>query len=122
MEKSGILALTSLKDRETEILIKYMSGSRKAPYLDYLNIILGKDLLRFIDLFSGETIKVPTRDETIKIINYIKIYVYLNDRGFTDGAYESASKVFARRRNSIKRIVDKVESTILKDTESAQCL
>ena len=115
MEKVGILSMIKLSTPETDLLLRYMGISKSTEVFDVMNIYYGDDFLRFIDVFSGETIKVPTREEIYKICNYIKIYNYVANKGFTEESIEQAAKIFDRRRNSIKRILNKVNSVMAKE-------
>ena len=115
MENSGILSLVSLSEEEKEVFLQYLYSSKDTPNFDILYNFLGEDLLRFFDVFSGETVKVPRRDEVNKIIRYIKIYQYCKTRDFTEEAIESAAKIFGRRKNSIRRLIQKVERMVEED-------
>lgn len=109
VEKSvGVLSLVQLSKTERELFLDYIHGTKGTTDYEFLYSILGDKLLQFLDVFAGETIKVMPREEVIKDIRYIKIYCYLESRGFTEESIESASRVFNRRKNSIVRIIEKV--------------
>lgn len=109
----GVLSVIHLNTEERELFIDYMDNSK--PYLntDYLFAVLGDEhLLKFFDVFSGINMKIPNRVEILKTINYIKIYAYCKGNHFTEDSFESAAKVFGKRKMSIKRIVEKVERVL----------
>ena len=114
MPKSGILSLQQLSSVEKEELINYMVVTKGTQYLDFLEKVLGNDFLLFLDVFSGEVLKVPSREEVLKAVTTVKIYTYCRDRGFTEEAFEKASRVFDKRKVSVKRICERYQETIEK--------
>lgn len=106
----GLLSVLDLSEKEIKLVIDYLVSSKDIDSLPFLYELLGKDLLLFLDVFAGDTIKIPTRQELSKIINYIIIYQYVKERNFTDEAYQKAASLFKRRIGNIKRIVEKVDN------------
>ena len=106
----GLLSVLELSDKEIKTMIDYLVSSKDLEALPFLYEILGKDLLLFLDVFAGETIKIPTRQELAKIINYIIIYQYVKERGFSEESYQKAAVLFKKRIGNIKRIVEKVDN------------
>lgn len=104
----GYLSVLDLSEKELTLLIDYLVSSKDMESLPFLYSILDKNLMLFLDVFAGETIKIPTRQELTKIINYIIIYKYLEERNFTPEAYQKASGLFKRRVSNLERIVEKV--------------
>lgn len=114
MENQGILSLIQLSDDEKELFLDYMCALKDTEQYDILVNLFGKDLLKFMDVFSGQSIKIPTRKYINKVIKYIKIYKYCEARGFSDESYRKAGKIFDRRKSSVIRAVKKVERVINK--------
>lgn len=108
----GYLSVLDVNDQEFDTYLSYLESSKDMECLPFLNSILGKDVLHFLDLFAGETIKIPSRQELIKIMNYVIIYEYLKERGFSEEAYQKASSLFKRRVSNLKRVVEKVDNII----------
>lgn len=108
----GYLSVLEVNDEERDLYLQYLESSKDLDCLPFIDSLLGKDTLTFLDLFAGETIKIPSRQELIKILNYIIIYQYIKERGFTDEAYQKASSLFKRRVDNLQRIVEKVSNTI----------
>ena len=117
MPKSGILSLQRLSSVEKEALIDYLAKTKNIQYLDFMDKVLTEEFLIFLDVFSGEVLKVPSREEVLKAITTVKIYIYCKDRGFTEEAYERASKIFDKRKVSIKRICEKYEETMIREED-----
>lgn len=113
-KKPGILSLVTLDKEEREVFLDYMDVNNPSLFASYLFALLGDDMLRYLDVMSGTSIKVPSRDSVLKTINYIKIYSYCKSKGFTKESYEKAAKIYDRRVMSVQRIVDKVDRVLNK--------
>lgn len=117
-KKPGILSIVSMDKDERDVFLDYMDSVNPGLNASYLFAILGDDnLLKYFDVMSGTTIKVPTRDTILKVVNYIKIYNYCKSKGFTKESYEKAAKIYERRVMSIQRIIEKVERVLSKRKE-----
>jgi hypothetical protein len=115
LQVPGVLSVVHMTQEEREFFIDYLDKTKPGLKTDYLFSVFGdNELLKFFDVFSGASIKVPPREEIKKLVNYIKIYAYCKSRGLTEESFERASKIFGRRTISIERVVMKVER-ILKD-------
>lgn len=116
MEKNknlpGVLSVIQLEDSEKEILLDYLMGVKPATQPDYIFTVLGKEFLKFYDVFAGTTFKVPSREELLRIINYVKIYSYCKERSFSNDSYDRAAKIFKKRPLMIREIVDKVANIL----------
>lgn len=107
--KVGVLSLIEISEDEMNELLEFLQKRDKTEIYDILYGVFEHQFLKFIDLFSGETIKVPTRDSLFKSVIYIKIYSFCKKRHFTEEAIESAAHIFDKRKSSIRRIIDKVK-------------
>jgi hypothetical protein len=68
--------------------------------------------MEFLDVFSGDTIKVPNRTYISKIVKYVKIYQYLKNKECSPEALLNAKRLFKMREASLLRIYKKVEKLI----------
>lgn len=110
--KNGYLSLLDLNDEELNVFLTYLENGKGMESVKYLNSEFGSNLLEFLDLFAGETIKIPSKNELMYISNYATIYTYLKNKNFTDDAYTRASYIFKRRVPALRKIVDKVKNNI----------
>lgn len=109
----GSLSIIELTEQERNLLLDYLSVSTPLSYPDYIWSLLGDQRwLSFFDMLEGLTMKFPSRQALVKVINYIKIYAFLNSRNFTEEAYEIAAKLYKKRVPALKRIVNKVEKVL----------
>ena len=81
----------------------------------FFHFFSGDNFLKIIDIFSGQTIRFPDSKSVVKYVGYVKIYAYVEAKGFTDEAYYQASLVFSRRKASIYRIVEKIKKLVGKE-------
>lgn len=115
--KIGYIALLDMSDEEFELLLDYFEYKKKSPCVRYLASLVGKDtFLEMLDLFAGDQFKIPMRNESIKIINYVSIYNYLKQRDFTEEAYAKARGLFKRKTESLQSIVNSINDMSV-DTE-----
>lgn len=109
--KIGYISLFDLSDDEFNTLLDYFEFKKKSPSVRYLASLIGKEaFLEMMDLFSSDTIKMPTRAESIKILNYISIYHYLKDRDFSDISYQKAKGLYKRKMESLESIVNTINN------------
>lgn len=115
--KIGFISLMDISDDEFNTLLDYFEFKKKCPSIRYFASLLGKEaFLEMMDLFSSDIIKFPTRNESIKILNYISIYHYLKDRDFSDSAYQKARSLYKKKIEVLHNIVNMIENLNL-DTE-----
>lgn len=112
----GLLKTVHLTEDEMLAFLDYMERDRGEPDFDVLfNLFDSDDMFKFLDMFSGRTLKIPKRDHLVKIITYIKIYVYVKSRGYDEKTVAQASKVFDKKSSSIVRIYQKIEGVLSQD-------
>lgn len=87
-----LFALYKLKDTD-----EYSTLSELAYILDR------KHLLRLIDIFGGLTIRIPTREEFILLLDSLLLYCYVNIENIE---YSKAVKMLNLNDVSIKDIKD----------------
>lgn len=119
--KEGILALVNLSKEEMDLLLEVLSKVRGNTQLDHLKLVFEmKDLMSFIDTFSGETIKVPTREDIMKRVVHIKIYNYCYKRGFSEESRKSASLIYKKRLLNINKVIEKIDRILEKEIEDEE--
>lgn len=105
--KIGYISLLDLSDDEFETLLDYFEFKKKCPSIRYFASLIGKEaFLEMLDLFSSDAIKFPSRSETIKILNYVSIYHYLQERNFSQDAFQRAKSLYKRKIESLEFIVN----------------
>ena len=117
--KIGYISLLDMSDKEFESLLDYFEYKKKSPSVRYLASMIGKEaFLEMMDLFASDVIKMPTRSESIKIINYISIYHYLKDRDFSESAYQKARGLYKKKIDALHFVVNTMENLSNIDKES----
>lgn len=108
VETVGKLSLVRLSDREKEVLLEVMREESGDTLYEFISFFLGEDFLKFLDTFSGQRLNVPDRDRVVKLVNYVKIYAFVEKGGFSEEVYDKAALLFEKRRASVVRIVAKL--------------
>lgn len=104
-EVPGILATVDLNKEELDFYIK----THPTKVLEYLNMVLGEDaLFEFLDVFSGQTIRVPSRDVSLRHASEVKIYIYLKNHNFSDSAKEHICSMYRIKPNKLVSIINKL--------------
>lgn len=111
----GRISNTVLSDEETETLLKIIEAQKgtTAPRLVQYIIQDPETLLLLLDALAGETIKMPSREETIKMVEYAQIWeTYQKAEGTPIERARKTAVRHKRRTQSIQRIIQKVEELI----------
>lgn len=117
--KIGYVSLIDLSDDEFELLLDYFEYKKAMPSIRYLASMLGKDnLLELLDLFAGELLKIPNRNETIKLLSNISLYNYLKQRDFSDDSIVRARGLYKRKTDQILSIIEQFDNLNVADDES----
>lgn len=110
----GSLSIVKLNEKENDDLVDLLCISKGIP-ADFLNVLLGSDWLKFMDVMEGCTVKIPSREETMKFISQVKIYNYCKCRGFSDDSIDRAHRIFNRRKVSVIRIIEKMDKILAEE-------
>lgn len=110
------LSSESLSDKETETLLTLLRVQKGTRIFDIIYYILEDPslLILFLNTMAGDTIKVPSREDILKLIDYVHIYTYyksLPEQEYMEKCRKTA-QVFKRRTQSVQRIVQKVETSL----------
>ena len=113
-DKMGVLKCMKFSDLEFDLFTEYLDRKYKTDAFSILfSIFEYEDLMLLMDLMSGTSIKIPKRAETMKTFCYIKMYARVKELEFTDEAYIEVAKRFNKKTSAVRKIVDKVEKTLI---------
>ena len=115
--KSGLLASESPSKEEMDVFLTILRETRNTNLYDFLNYIMAEETLMFMDVFAGETLKLPSREDTAKDLDHARIYLFVKLNQKDPGIIQRAAKKFQRRSQSITRIVGRVETLMKKGVE-----
>jgi hypothetical protein len=111
-QKVGMLAQENLSLEEISVFLDLLRATKKTTAYDILYYILAEEFLIVLDSLEGESLRVPSRDETLKLIDYAKIHTFLNAHRENPHAIKDAADRFQRRTQSITRIEKKVQELL----------
>ena len=123
MDIKGVFSTIELSEQEKNIFAEYLQHSMNTPIIEFVRYLLGDDYLKFIDILSGTTFKIPSSKSLERDLEFVRIYLYVSRRGFTEEAFKMASKSFNKTAITVKRIVLKVSKTLgVEDTLEGDAL
>lgn len=109
----GSLAIyQDLTDNELELLIKLLPKDLSKVISLIFNIFGTDQGLEFLDIFADERISLPSRKRLYKLIEKIKIYVFIKSKKESDDAYKLLAKQLDKRISQLHQIVSKIDETL----------
>ena len=114
------LPLLLPRDIEGPILplfMKCLSATSKSDKFIRLYALFGREVFLLLSLFQSETVRFPSYTMLERLKSYSQIYIFLQQRGFSEEAFETCSKLFNRRRKHLDSIVKRVEEYLTKVEE-----
>lgn len=112
MEVKGIFSVAQLSDVEKDTFAEYLQHSMNNPILEFVRYLLGDEYLKFIDILSGTTFKVPSSRILERDLEFVKIYTYVKKRKFSEDSFKDAGKSFGKTVIAVKKAVLKVSKTL----------
>lgn len=103
-----------LSEEELYTFLTLIRVVRGTSVYDFMAYLLGDDVLKFLDVYAKDIIKVPPREETSKMLEYAQIYAAYKSMESNPEVYKIVGKRFKRRSQSVMRIVAKVEDLLKK--------
>lgn len=64
------------KEIENKLALLSLSNKKQCEYIEMLYYILEKDTPLFFELFGGQVLKIPTKNEFLKAENNIRLFLY----------------------------------------------
>lgn len=108
MDIHGVFSTYKLTDQEKDLFAEYLQHTMNNPVIEFVRYLLGDDYLKFIDILSGSTFKIPSSKSLEKDLESVRIYIYVSKNGFTDDSIKSASKMFGKTVLTVRRYTYKV--------------
>ena len=108
MEIYGVFSTYELTDREKDVYAEYLQHIMNGPALVFIRYLLGDDYLKFIDILSGTTLKIPSSKSLEKYLESVRIFLYLQDNNYTEESIRTAAKMFKKTVLTTRRYAYKV--------------
>ena len=108
MEIHGVFSTYKLTNQEKDLFAEYLQHVMNNPVIEFVRYLLGDDYLKFIDILSGTTFKIPSSKSLEKDLESVRIYIYVSKGGFTEESIKSASKIFGKTVLTTRRYTYKV--------------
>lgn len=123
MEIRGVFSTYDLTDKEKDTFAEYLQHSMNNPIIEFIRYLLGDDYLKFIDIMSGSTFKVPSSRTLERDLLSVRMYLYALKGGFTEESIRIAAKEFGKTVVTAKRCIYKVSKVLgIEDTLEGDAL
>lgn len=112
MEIRGVFSTYDLTDSEKDTFADYLQHSMNNPIIEFIRYLLGDDYLKFIDIMSGSTFKVPSSKTLERDLLAVRLYLRAKRGGFTEDSIRIAAKEFGKTVVTTKRYIYKVSKVL----------
>lgn len=112
MDIRGVFSTYDLTSEEKDTFADYLQYSMNNPILEFVKYLLGDDYLRFIDIMSGSTFKVPSSKTLERDLLAVRMFVSVKKNGFTEESIRVAAKEYGKTLVTSKRYIYKVAKVL----------
>lgn len=112
MNVRGGFSTYSLSSSEKDTFAEYLQHSMNSPALEFIKYLLGDDYIKFIDVMSGTTLKIPSAKSLEHDLELVRIFLYVKRHGFTEISIKEAAKSYGKSVLTTRRYVLKVAKVL----------
>lgn len=106
----NLLPFRNLTEEQRDLFIKLVSDDYSHVFQILFNVIEDDDVtLELIDILAGQRIQFPTRKKLYKLLEKIKIYTYIKNRGNSNESCQTLAKIYKKRVSQIKAVVNRID-------------
>lgn len=120
-QRVGSLANSGVTAAEARLFLRIYSRMRSTSNLDFLYELVGPQrFFELLDVMSGTTVRIPRREETLRLLGYLRIFQLARVQAgnvevteeLPDPTISTLASVFARRKSSIKKVISKIREIL----------
>jgi hypothetical protein len=108
MEVRGNFSTYELTTLEKDTFADYLQHSMNNPVMEFIKYLMGDDYIRFIDIMSGTTLKIPSQKTLVRDLESVKIYLYAKKNNFSETSVREAAKLYGKTALTARRYIYKV--------------
>ena len=108
MELRGSFSTYELTSLEKDTFADYLQHSMNNPVMEFIKYLMGDDYIRFIDIMSGITLKIPSQKTLTRDLESVKIYLYAKKNNFSETSVREAAKLYGKTALTARRYIYKV--------------
>jgi len=120
MDKVGLVLSESLSDSEFDIFLSLLRHFRKTQVFDIISHIIQskENFLLFLDSLASDNIRVPSRKESLRILDAAVIYSYYLRQPYAthEAKVTVTAKHFKSNFKSVNRMISVVANALANDT------
>ena len=117
MELRGSFSTYELTSQEKDTFADYLQHSMNNPAVEFIKYLLGDDYIRFMDIMSGTTLKIPSQKTLTRDLESVKIYLYAKRNNFSETSVREAAKLYGKSALTARRYIYKVARVLGSEDE-----
>jgi len=113
-DRVGLVLAESLSEHDHDIFLALLRHSKKTQIFDIISHIFqsNENFLLFLDALASDTIRVPSRKDTLKALDAVSIYSYYLKQPYE--SHEAKINVTAKHFKSNTKSINRIISTVAK--------
>lgn len=117
LEVRGRFSSYDLSTIEKDTFAEYLQHSMNNPAMEFIKYLLGDDYIKFIDIMSGMTVKIPSSKSLERDLESVKIFLYVKRGNFSEDSIREASRIYNKTILTARRYILKVAKVLgIEDT------
>lgn len=112
MEVRGRFSSYDLSTIEKDTFAEYLQHSMNNPAMEFIKYLLGDDYIKFIDIMSGMTVKIPSAKSLERDLESVKIFLYVKRGNFSEDSIREASRIYNKTILTARRYILKVAKVL----------
>ena len=112
MEIHGVFSAYNLSDDEKDLFAEYLQYVMNNPLIEFVKYLLGDDYLKFIDIMSGTTFKIPSAKSLERDLESVRIFLYMKNNNFTEESIKSVARMYGRTVLTSKRAAYRIAKAL----------
>lgn len=88
--------------------LKYISGKYRTDVFIHLSALFWEEFFLFLLIFAGCSFRIPSRRHIQRILDYCRMYRYIETHDDKEQAYEKMADKYGLRASVVKRITGRV--------------
>lgn len=112
LEVRGRFSSYDLSTIEKDTFAEYLQHSMNNPAMEFIKYLLGDDYIKFIDIMSGMTVKIPSAKSLERDLESVKIFLYVKRGNFSEDSIREASRIYNKTILTARRYILKVAKVL----------
>lgn len=112
-EVGKLLAFRDMTEEQKNLFISLVSNEYSYVFQVLFNLMDDDYLtLELIDILAGQRFQIPSRKKLYKLLEKIRIYTYIKQKGGSPESYKLLAKQYNIRISQVKSAVNRIEQLL----------